>query len=172
MISSTHPSYLTKAELLSSSDSVTGREKLLKLFLDQYLLTKFYILLKNKWTTTDKRRLSTDSTPTCITFVVVRLYQPVCPNVPAIVRLYQLSDQRQSSEGLSTFLSYFRDKIVLKHILNNISIYMSFEMLHCMTWHVPRKSLTRECPNVPTLTHLVVYRFMGNVMTYITTLGT
>ena len=86
------------------------------------------------------RRLSTDSTPTCVTFVVVGLYQPVCPNVPAIVRLYQVSDQRQSSEDLSTLLSYFRDKIVLKHILNDISIYMSFEVLHCTTCHVPRKS--------------------------------
>ena len=74
-----------------------------------------------------KRRSSTDSTPICVTFVVVRLYQPVCPNVPAIVRLYQLFDQRQSSEDLPRFLSYFRDKIVLKHILNNIGIFMSFE---------------------------------------------
>ena len=96
--------------------------------------------------------MSTDSTPIYVTFVVVRLYQPVCPNVPAIVRLYQLSDQRQSSEDLSRFLSYFRDKIVLKHILNNISIYMSFETLHCTTCRVPRESWTRECPNVPTLT--------------------
>ena len=61
-----------------------------------------------------------------------------CPIVPAIVRLYQLSDQRQSSEDLSRFLSYFRDIIVLKHILNNI--YMSFETLHCTTCHVQRKS--------------------------------
>ena len=99
-----------------------------------------------------KRRLSTESTPIYVIFVVVRLYQPVCPNVPAIVRLYQLSDQRQSSEGLSRFLSYFSDKIVLKHFLNNISIYMTFETLHCTTCRVPRKNWTRECPNVPTLT--------------------
>ena len=32
--------YLTKAELLLSSESVTGREKLLKLFIDQYFLDK------------------------------------------------------------------------------------------------------------------------------------
>ena len=57
----------------------------------------------------------------------------VRPNVPAIVRLYQLSDQRQRSEGLSRFLSCFRDKNVLKHVLNNVSIYMSFETLHCTT---------------------------------------
>ena len=75
-----------------------------------------------------KRCSSTDSTPITFAFVVVRLYQHVYPNVPAIVGSYQLSDQRQSSEDLSRLLSYFRDKIVLKHILNNISIYMSFEM--------------------------------------------
>ena len=78
--------------------------------------------------------------PICVTFVVVGLYQPVCPNIPAIVGLYQLSDQRQSSEGLSRLLSCFCDKIVLKHSLNNISIYMSFETLHYTTCRVPRKS--------------------------------
>ena len=59
-----------------------------------------------------KGRLSTDSTPIYVTYGVVPLYQPVCSNVPAIVLLYQLSDQRQSSEDLSRVLSYFRDKVV------------------------------------------------------------